>query len=365
MSEVVAPVLSELRLRPATADDLEEVVALKARVLRADLERLLGWDPEKSRARVVEHFSPAHTRMILVGDVTAGTITLRPEGEDVWLEMFYLDDEHQGRGLGTAVLATVLAETTAPLRLQVLVGSPAQRLYARHGFVVEEDDGIDVWMRREPTGVGPDTAPTGVRIAAWEGDAEALRQAADLYGRVFAEPPYGDDIEQSRLSFVERVNRNSVLKPDFRLVLAVEGARVVGLVMGAGIADGDWWRDRIAGALEPGARGMWLGEECFSVEELAVEPEHRRSGLAGLLMAAVLTGLPHETAVLGCYAAAHGARRFYASQGWEEIARGLRIAEGPAIDILGSRLRGTDPKDGSEGMTSRGAAKRPGRRGSA
>jgi len=30
----------------------------------------------------------------------------------------------------------------------VLVGSPAQRLYARHGFVVEQDDGIDVWMRR-------------------------------------------------------------------------------------------------------------------------------------------------------------------------------------------------------------------------
>ncbi|UJP11667.1 GNAT family N-acetyltransferase [Microbacterium sp. KUDC0406] len=139
----------EVRLRPATQDDLETVIALKERVLRADLERLLGWNAEKSRSRVLEHFSPAHTRMILVDGRTAGTITLRPEGEDVWLEMFYLDVDHQGRGLGTSVLTTVLAETAAPLRLQVLVGSPAQRLYARHGFMVEEDDGIDVWMRRE------------------------------------------------------------------------------------------------------------------------------------------------------------------------------------------------------------------------
>ncbi|MFE6994809.1 GNAT family N-acetyltransferase [Microbacterium sp. NPDC057659] len=337
MSEVVPPARSEVRLRPATPDDLEEVIALKARVLRADLDRLLGWDPDKSRARVVEHFSPEHSWMILLGDATAGTITLRPEGEDVWLEMFYLDDHHQGRGLGTEVLRTVLAETSAPLRLQVLVGSPAQRLYARHGFIVEAEDGVDVWMRRDPS--GPDSSGR-IRIAAWAGQEELLRQAADLYGRVFAEPPYGDDPDQSRRSFAERVTRNSVVKPDFRLLFALEGARVVGLVMGAGIAEGDWWRDRIAGVLDPHARDTWLGDKCFSVEELAVDPAHRRSGLAGLLMADVLTGLTYETAVLGCYAAAQGARRFYAAQGWQEIAAGLRMGDGPAIDILGSRLDG-------------------------
>lgn len=137
-----------VRLRAATADDLEHVVSLKERVLRADLERLVGWDPEKSRARVVEHFSPEHTRMILLEDAVVGTITLRPDRDTVWLEMFYLDAALHGRGIGTSILATLLAAATTPLRLQVLVGSPAQRLYARHGFVVEEDDGIDVWMRR-------------------------------------------------------------------------------------------------------------------------------------------------------------------------------------------------------------------------
>ncbi|MDQ0612748.1 ribosomal protein S18 acetylase RimI-like enzyme [Microbacterium sp. W4I4] len=137
-----------LRLRAATPDDLDDVVALKARVLRQDLERLVGWDSSRSRARVIEHFSPEHTRMILVGDGLAGTITLRPDGEDLWLEMFYVDAAFQGRGIGTSVLTEVLRESDRPMRLQVLVGSAAQRLYSRHGFVVEADDGIDVWMRR-------------------------------------------------------------------------------------------------------------------------------------------------------------------------------------------------------------------------
>lgn len=135
-------------LRPAGEGDLDAIVALKERVLRADLERLLIWDDDRSRARVVEHFSPEHSFMILVDGETAGTITLRPDGGSVWLEMFYLDAPYRGRGIGTSVLEQVLAETTGPMRLQVLVGSPAQHLYARHGFTVEDDDGIDVWMRR-------------------------------------------------------------------------------------------------------------------------------------------------------------------------------------------------------------------------
>ncbi|MDR2999113.1 MAG: GNAT family N-acetyltransferase, partial [Microbacterium sp.] len=121
-----------------------------------------------------------------------------------------------------------------------------------------------------------------------------------------------------------------------------------------GIAEGDWWRDRIAVALDPEAREMWLRDECFSVDELAVEPEHRRSGLAGLLMSSMLTDLTYETAVLGCYAAAHGARRFYASLGWQEVAADLRIGDGPAIDILGRHLDRPDTGNRLHPVSARG-----------
>jgi GNAT superfamily N-acetyltransferase len=137
-------------LRPATAADLDAIVALKERVLRPELERLEGWTPARSRERVIAHFSPQHTRMILVDGEVAGTVTLREDADALWLEMFYIDAPYQGRGIGTAVLAGILADAPddRPLRLQVLVGSAARGLYERHGFVAEGDDGVDIWMRR-------------------------------------------------------------------------------------------------------------------------------------------------------------------------------------------------------------------------
>ncbi|MGN8025905.1 GNAT family N-acetyltransferase [Microbacterium sp. 22242] len=149
-----SPLPPGVALRSAVPDDLDAIAALKERVLRRDLEPLVGWDPDRSRARVAEHFSTAHTRMVLVDGRLAGTITLRDADEALWLEMFYLDEAHQGRGIGSAILRAVLsaAPDDRPLRLQVLVGSAARRLYERHGFVVEHDDGVDIWMRRDPGG---------------------------------------------------------------------------------------------------------------------------------------------------------------------------------------------------------------------
>ena len=137
-------------LRPATTDDIDAITALKERVLRLELEALEGWDPAHSRERVIAHFSPEHTRMILVEGAVAGTITLREDADALWLEMFYIDEAYQGRGIGTAVLRMVLADAPddRPLRLQVLVGSAARRLYERHGFIAEDQDAVDIWMRR-------------------------------------------------------------------------------------------------------------------------------------------------------------------------------------------------------------------------
>lgn len=52
------------------------------------------------------------------------------------------------------MLRTLLARADAegePVRLQVLQGSAARRLYERHGFVLESEDPIDVFMLRPPT----------------------------------------------------------------------------------------------------------------------------------------------------------------------------------------------------------------------
>ncbi len=105
-------------------------------MLRADLERLGRYDQTRVRQRFRDAFEPAYTRIIVVDAADVGSVALRPDGEASWLEHLYIDASHQGRGVGSQVLAMIL-DDDGLYRLNVLQGSPARSLYERHGFVVD------------------------------------------------------------------------------------------------------------------------------------------------------------------------------------------------------------------------------------
>lgn len=145
------PCVKAWTFRPSTSDDIEDIAELRARVLRPDLERLGRYNGEAVRQRLRDHFIAEHTRIIDVDSRLAGCVALRPDGNEFWLEHFYLADELHGRGIGTEVLDILLDEADAkglPVRLNVLVGSRAQKLYAAHGFVVDSADAVDAFMTR-------------------------------------------------------------------------------------------------------------------------------------------------------------------------------------------------------------------------
>jgi GNAT superfamily N-acetyltransferase len=123
---------------------------LRAVVMRPDLERLGHYDPERVRRRFLDAFTPAHTRVIQQAGIDVGLVAVRPDADGVWIEHFYLDPAQQGQGIGSWALAQILLTDTAgrPFRLDVLQGSPARRLYERHGFALESEDPIDVYLRR-------------------------------------------------------------------------------------------------------------------------------------------------------------------------------------------------------------------------
>ncbi|MFJ6678268.1 GNAT family N-acetyltransferase [Microbacterium sp. NPDC091382] len=135
--------------RPSTPDDATWIAELRAVVLRPDLERLGRYDEVRIRQRFLDAFDPALTRVIVVDGADAGSVVVRPAHDGTWLEHFYLDEGVQGHGVGTQILQSVLAERhPGPWRLNVLQGSPARRLYERHGFTLDSEDEVDVFLVR-------------------------------------------------------------------------------------------------------------------------------------------------------------------------------------------------------------------------
>lgn len=128
------------------------MVELRTVVMEPDLARLGRFDPVRVRQRFLAGFVPEHTRVIVVGGEDVGLVAVRPEPDARWIEHFYLRPSHQGRGIGRSVLADVLGgapDDPRPFRLNVLQGSPARGLYERHGFVLESEDPVDVFMRAD------------------------------------------------------------------------------------------------------------------------------------------------------------------------------------------------------------------------
>ncbi|MGW2698745.1 GNAT family N-acetyltransferase [Streptomyces sp. NPDC001340] len=150
--------MGDWEMRPASMADVEPMAELRAVVMRADLERLGRYDERRVRQRLRDGFAPAHTWVIEAGGAFAGCVALRPAEDAHWLEHFYLAPHLQGSGIGGAVLRELLERCDrdgTPVRLQVLQGSPARRLYERHGFTLETEDPIDVFMLRKPASAAP------------------------------------------------------------------------------------------------------------------------------------------------------------------------------------------------------------------
>lgn len=139
---------------PVTEADFEPLLALRTEVMRAHLERVGRYTPERSRQMFRKHFDEAGTRLILQEGVRVGCVGFRRHGDEIKIDSFYLERRLHGSGLGAKILKALLAEADAtglPVRLEVLNGSPADRLYLRHGFVKLREDGIEGFYERLPS----------------------------------------------------------------------------------------------------------------------------------------------------------------------------------------------------------------------
>ncbi|HEY8610025.1 MAG TPA: GNAT family N-acetyltransferase [Roseomonas sp.] len=143
--------------RPAAEGDFEALLDLSVRVMRAHLERVGRFDPERRRARMRAGFDPALFRLIESEGLIAGCVAIMDHPDHREIHSFYLEPWAQGRGLGRAVLDAILAERPdRPVRIEVLKESPAARFYERAGFRLTGEAPFDLLYERpgEHPGVG-------------------------------------------------------------------------------------------------------------------------------------------------------------------------------------------------------------------
>nr|WP_283254324.1 GNAT family N-acetyltransferase [Ramlibacter paludis] len=126
---------------------------MREEAMRESLERIGRFDPARARARLLDGFSPAHTRWILRDGARVGFLVLKPQDDALLLEHLYIRPGSQGSGTGAAVLRAVFAEADArrqPLRVGALRESDSNRFYARHGFRLVRQEEFDNHYVRQP-----------------------------------------------------------------------------------------------------------------------------------------------------------------------------------------------------------------------
>jgi MOSC domain-containing protein YiiM len=136
-----AHAMEPLRSRPATEEDIPFLLALRQQTMSEHLEASgLQLSEAEHLRRVLAAFDSAS--VLLQAGKPVGLLKVVRTGAQWELVQVQLVPELQGRGLGTVLLQSLVAEARshgAGLRLSVLKSNPAKRLYERLGFAVIEE----------------------------------------------------------------------------------------------------------------------------------------------------------------------------------------------------------------------------------
>ena len=121
--------------------------------MRAYVDATWGWDEEWQRAHFAANYAPERQAVIVHGGTVlcdVGRISLTRHWRKIFLRDIELMVPERNHGVGTAIINAVLTlarNSDRYVELRVLRCNPAQRLYARLGFRVIDDDGARLRMR--------------------------------------------------------------------------------------------------------------------------------------------------------------------------------------------------------------------------
>ena len=132
--------MAKVTLRPATEEDTGFAFDVKRAALGVYVRETYGWDEDEQRRLHEQRFSASGIRIIVSQGQDIGLIASREADDCIRLLQLFLLPDAQAKGIGSHILAQVLAEATRahrPVILRVLKSNPrATTFYERHGFAV-------------------------------------------------------------------------------------------------------------------------------------------------------------------------------------------------------------------------------------
>ena len=129
-----------VQLRNAEAFDVEFIYRVVETTMRTYVEQIWGsFSEDYNRKNVAELLGAGIYSVIQVEGQDIGALAVERHPTHIQLTQIYIVPSHQGRGIGTLLvreLSREARESRRPLRLRVLSGNPARKLYEREGFQV-------------------------------------------------------------------------------------------------------------------------------------------------------------------------------------------------------------------------------------
>jgi ribosomal protein S18 acetylase RimI-like enzyme len=117
-----------------------------------DIIRELKLDRAAQAASLRQEWKSSQVRVIVVDALDVGWFQIIPHDDALFLAQLFVSGRFQGRGIGTAVMNSLIDEGTGAgkaVALAVVKTNPALRLYRRLGFRVTHEDDRKFYMWRD------------------------------------------------------------------------------------------------------------------------------------------------------------------------------------------------------------------------
>jgi len=113
------------------------------KAMKSHIENIWGWNLTWQKNDFNKNLSHYKNYILCLSDNRIGYVQYKIENNECYINMLILEPEYQSKGLGSEILATILArKSISSIKLRCFkVNIKAYRFYINQGFdVIDEDD---------------------------------------------------------------------------------------------------------------------------------------------------------------------------------------------------------------------------------